>query len=77
MHHKKHMEFNLPNCQIQENIQCKDHRIDHPDNLKSGDIVITKNVFFHNGELLKNGRNYYTQKSYFGWTETEMQSLSK
>ena len=62
MHHKKHMEFNLPNCQIQENIQCKDHRIDHPDNFKPGDIVITKNVIFHNGELLKNGRNYYTKK---------------
>ena len=58
IHHKKHMEFNLKKCLVKEAVQCEDHHIDHPENVQPGDIVINRNVLFHNGELFKNGRNY-------------------
>ena len=56
--HKKHLEFNLDSCPIKESVSCQEHKIDHPDNVQPGDIIIQKNIIFHNGELLKNGRNY-------------------
>ena len=56
--HKKHLEFNLDTCPIKESVSCQEHKIDHPDNVQPEDIIIQKNIIFHNGELLKNGRNY-------------------
>ena len=56
--HKKHLQFNLDNCLVKEAVSCPDHKIDHPDNVQPGDIVVQKNVLFHNEEVLKNGRNY-------------------
>ena len=60
--HKMHLKFNLENCLLKEIITCSEHKIDHPENVQPGDIVVQKNVLFHNRELFKNGRNYETDE---------------
>ena len=58
--HKKHLQFSLDDCLVKEAVSCPEHKIDHPDNAQPGDIVVRKNIFLHNGKVLKNGRNYQT-----------------
>ena len=60
--HKHHMENNLRKCMLQQAAQCQEHWIDHPDNFTAGDIEVMKNILFHNGKLLANGRQYCTKK---------------
>ena len=56
--HKIHMKHNIKKCFIREAVDCDEHHIEHPENFQHGDIVIEKNVLYHNRQLLKGGRNY-------------------
>ena len=49
--HKVHMQHNIKKCLIKEAVDCGDHQIDHPENVKKDDIVMMKNLFYHNREL--------------------------
>ena len=60
--HKAHMQHNLRQCILQKSAQCQEHWLDHPDNFEVGDIDVKKNILFHNGHLLENGRQYCTKK---------------
>ena len=63
--HKLHMEHNIRKCFIKESTDCNKHNIDHPDNFKEGDFVIETNLLYHNGELLRGGRNYRNKETIF------------
>lgn len=63
--HKVHMQHDLKSCVLQQAAQCQDHWVDHPDNFSTGDIAVMKNILFHNGQLLRNGRQYCTKKVKF------------
>lgn len=57
--HKMHIKNNTKECSIQQEAQCQQHWIDHPDNFQEGDdIEIAKSLLYHNGELKTDGRNY-------------------
>ena len=56
--HKKHLQFNLDTCLVKESVDCANNKIDHPENVQDDDIVIQKNVLFHNSKVMKHGRNY-------------------
>ena len=60
--HKNHMQHNLRHCILQQSAQCQEHCLDHPDNFVVGDIDVKKNILFHNGHLLENGRQYCTKR---------------
>ena len=60
--HKKHLQFNLETCSIKEAVSCTDHKIDHPENVQPDDIIIQKHILHHNGDILKNGRNYQVEE---------------
>ena len=56
--HKKHVVRFHKECLIQKNSQCQDHWVTHPGQFESEeDIVVEKNLFFHNDELLDQPRN--------------------
>ena len=57
--HKEHMTYNLKKCLVQKAAQCQSHWIDHPDNMTDEDIIFRRHIIFHNGELVKHGRNYH------------------
>ena len=61
-YHKMHLRFNLDICLIKQAVTCPEHKLDHPDNVQPGDIIIQKNILFHNKQILKNGRNYEVDK---------------
>ena len=63
--HKLHMQHNIKKCMIKELTDCDEHYIDHPENVKDEDFVIESNVLFHNGKLLKSGRNYRNKRTIF------------
>jgi hypothetical protein len=58
------MQHNLRHCILQQSAQCQEHwlDVDHPDNFVVGDIDVKKNILFHNGHLLENGRQYCTKR---------------
>ena len=57
--HKTHVKHNTKECLIQQEAQCQEHWIDHPDNFQEGDdIEIAKPLLYHNGEVKTDGRNY-------------------
>ena len=57
--HKKHLQrFDL-DCLVQKQSQCQIHWVSHPDNfVTEEDILVEKNVFFHNGQLVDQPRNH-------------------
>ena len=63
--HKLHMQYNIKNCLIKELVDCDEHNIDHPENAEDDDLVIETNVLFHNGGLLRSGRNYRKRSTIF------------
>ena len=63
--HSIHMEYNIRKCQIKETVACDEHYLDHPGNFTDEDIAVETNIFYHNKELLKCGRNYRNNQSLF------------
>ena len=63
--HKIHMQYNVRKCQIKEAVACDEHYLDHPENFTEEDITVETNIFYHNKELLKSGRNYRNKKILF------------
>ena len=39
--------------------------MDHPENFADDDIKIERNLLYHNGKLIKDGRNYFTNSTEF------------
>jgi hypothetical protein len=55
--HRKHIQNADLECIVQRKSQCQDHWIDHPDNFAANeDILVEKNIFFHNGMLASQPR---------------------
>ena len=61
--HKIHLKEPNNECPIVMKTECQDHYIDHPDNYnKEEDIVVAKNLFYHNLELTNQPRNHTSEK---------------
>ena len=57
--HKKHLE-NF--CVVQKDSQCQIHWVGHPENFNEAeDIVIEKNMFYHNNKLVDQPRSYQVE----------------
>ena len=57
-HHKKHLAKFDRKCPIQIASQCQEHWVSHPDNFDTDeDILVEKNVFFHNQKLVDQPRS--------------------
>ena len=57
--HKNHMTEIKEECVVEQNFQCQDHNINHPDNFDvMEDIMVQKNIFYHNLELEKQPRRH-------------------
>jgi hypothetical protein len=57
--HKMHMKNFDISCVVQQDAQCQEHWVTHPDNFNvEEDILVEKNIFFHNGELVEQPRNH-------------------
>ena len=57
--HKKHMQQFDKDCLVQRQSQCQLHWVTHPENFEyEEDIVIEKNIFFHNDKLIEQPRNH-------------------
>jgi uncharacterized C2H2 Zn-finger protein len=55
--HKQHLKDSEKECIVQKQSQCQDHWVGHPDNFAvKEDILIEKNIFYHNGVLEKEPR---------------------
>ena len=54
---KQHILNSEQECEVQSRSQCQYHWVDHPDNFdEKEDISVEKNIFFHNGILVKQPR---------------------
>ena len=64
--HKKHLEVTQPECPVERDTQCQEHKIDHPKNFQDQeDISVQKNIFYHNLELEKEPRKHSTENLTF------------
>ena len=58
-HHKKHLTRFDKICPVQIFSQCQEHWVSHPDNfILDEDILVEKNLFYHNQELVHQPRSY-------------------
>ena len=59
--HKKHMQELQSECSIEQNFQCQEHKVGHPQNFSDKeDILVEKNLFYHNLKLEKKPRKFST-----------------
>ena len=64
--HKKHIKHSSQECIVNRNIECQERQIMHPENLDNKeDIVVEKNIFYHNKKLVDQPRNYFAGKIEF------------
>ena len=64
--HKEHLKEPSLECPVLLKSDCQDHKIDHPKNFKKQeDVVINKNIFYHNLELTDQPRKHTTDKLVF------------
>ena len=59
--HKKHLQEKNSQCIIERNFQCQEHKMGHPHNFNDKeDILVEKNLFYHNLKLEKEPRRFST-----------------
>ena len=64
--HKYHLESFEPECPVQKESQCQNHWVGHPKNFDVvEDIVVEKNMFFHNNQLVEQPRSYKVEEIRF------------
>jgi hypothetical protein len=64
--HKEHIESFDQECNIQKTSQCQKHWVKHPENFdEKEDVMVEKNVFYHNDGLVKEPRRYSVEKLKF------------
>jgi hypothetical protein len=64
--HKEHIESFDQECNIQKTAQCQEHWVKHPENFnEKEDVIVDKNVFYHNEDLVKEPRRYSVEKLKF------------
>ena len=57
--HRKHLTKFDKDCPVQEASQCQEHWVGHPDNFnRDEDILVEKNLFFHNNTVVDQPRSY-------------------
>ena len=64
--HKEHLKQLNSKCSVVIELQCQDHDIDHPENFnKKEDILVEKNIFYHNLKLVDQPRKHSTGQIMF------------
>ena len=64
--HKRHIKDFDQGCIAQKASQCQEHWVKHPGNYdEKEDIVVEKNIYYHNKVLVKKPRKYAAQKLTF------------
>ena len=64
--HKKHLTKFDEDCLVQKAAQCQEHWVDHPENYNEDeDILVEKNLFYHNNKLVDHPRSYTVQNIKF------------
>ena len=59
--HKEHLKQLNSECSVAKEFQCQDHDIDHPENFnEKEDILVEKNIFYHNLKLVDQPREHST-----------------
>ena len=59
--HKEHRKQLHSECSVAKEFQCQDHDIDHPENFnEKEDILVEKNIFYHNLKLVDQPREHST-----------------
>ena len=64
--HKKHIRDFDQECHVQRDSQCQEHWVKHPETFNAKeDVMVEKNIFYHNEVLVKNPRIYFVEKLEF------------
>ena len=64
--HKKHLTKFDRTCEVQRASQCQEHWVGHPQNFNAEeDIMVEKNLFFHNNQLVKQPRSQAVEIVHF------------
>ena len=64
--HKQHLQDFDQECFVQKAAQCQDHWVNHPESFnEKKDVLVEKNVFYHNGVLVNEPRKYAVEKLKF------------